>query len=384
MNHTSESSTANQLLTPTPMPSDIAIDHNPTSSDFHPPASYNVPDSTHSDSRPMRTRRLPLRYRDELPEPPPPVIQNPPAPLLTRVILHVFDSIRTNLNIFGIAREYRHRPSYDPDESVSTDELSNIHPSNIGANAAQDSDAPSAYPTSHKPPWPWKNMSIWRLMSWMMTGSDQKSQAEVTRLVKDVMKAEDFNVHDLQHFDAHTEMKRFNASDNSMDPSSILENDGWKKTDVEIIVPSKEKNRNGNGRPFSVSGLVYRPLTAVIKAAFSEQSSKWFHFTPFKRVWKSPVTGQEQRLYDELYTSDAWIEAHDELQKQRRDDGCKLERVVAGLMFWSDSTRLAHFGNASTWPLYLFFGNLSKYVRSRPNASVCHPVAFIPTVSVKF
>ncbi|KIK35833.1 hypothetical protein CY34DRAFT_35436, partial [Suillus luteus UH-Slu-Lm8-n1] len=165
-----------------------------------------------------------------------------------------------------------------------------------------------------------------------------------------------------------------------MDPSSILENDGWKKTDVEIMVPSKEKNPNGNGRPFSVSGLVYRPLIAVIKAAFSEQSSKLFHFTPFKRVWKSPVTGQEQRLYDELYTSDAWIEAHDELQKQRRDDDCKLERVVAGLMFWSDSTRLAHFGNASTWPLYLFFGNLSKYIRSRPNASVCHPVAFIPTL----
>ncbi|KIK32622.1 hypothetical protein CY34DRAFT_18910 [Suillus luteus UH-Slu-Lm8-n1] len=156
INHTSESSTANQLLTPTPMQSDITIDHNPTSSDFHPSASSNVPDSTHSDSRPMRTRRLPLRYRDELPEPPPPVIQNPPAPLLTHVILHVFDSIHTNMNIFGIACEYCHRPSYDPDQFVSTDELSNIHPHNIGANAAQDSDVPSAYPTSHKPPWPWK------------------------------------------------------------------------------------------------------------------------------------------------------------------------------------------------------------------------------------
>ncbi|KIK32623.1 hypothetical protein CY34DRAFT_18911 [Suillus luteus UH-Slu-Lm8-n1] len=172
------------------------------------------------------------------------------------------------------------------------------------------------------------------------------------------MKAEDFDVHDLQHFDSHTEMKHFNASDNSMDPLSILENDGWKKTDVEIMVPSKEKNPNGNGRPFSVSGLVYQLLIAVIKAAFSEQSSKLF--TPFKRIWKLPVTRQEQRLYDKLYTSDAWIEAHDELQKQRRDDGCKLERVVAGLMFWSDSTHLAHFGNTLTWLLYLFFGNLSK------------------------
>jgi hypothetical protein len=218
-------------------------------------------------------------------------------------------------------------------------------------------------------------------MSWMMTGSSQKSQAEATRLVKDVMQADDFDIHDLEHFDAHTEMGHFNAAEDNAPKTSLLEGDGWKQADVEIMVPTKEKNRNGNGRPFSVCGLFYRPLIAVIQAAFSEPSSKLFHLTPFRRIWKSPTTGREQRLYDELYTSDAWIKAQDELQKQRRDDGCRLERVVAGLMFWSDSTRLAHFGSASTWPIYLFFGNMSKYVRSRPNSAACHPVAFIPTVS---
>lgn len=343
------------------------------------PTNDNVADGSDHDSRPMRIRRLPLRYRDELPEPPPPC-QDPPTSLPARVILHVFDSIRTSFNKFGIAREYRHRPSYDPDAFVSADQLSNIHPCDLVTDDVQDG-LHSGYPTSRLPPWPWKNMSIWRLMSWMMTGSDQKSQPEVTRLVKDVMNAEDFDVHDLRHFDARTEMNRFNVSEDSADTISILENDGWKQAGVEIMVPSREKNLNGNGHSFSVSGLFYRPLNAVIRAAFSERSSKWFHLTPFKRLWKSPVTGQEQRLYDELYTSDAWIQAHDELQKQRRDDGCKLERVVAGLMFWSDSTRLAQFGNASAWPLYLFFGNMSKYVRSRPNVAACHPVAFIPTVS---
>jgi hypothetical protein len=50
-------------------------------------------------------------------------------------------------------------------------------------------------------------------------------------------------------------------------------------------------------------------------------------------------------------------------------------------MFWSDSTHLANFGTASLWPLYLFFGNLSKWVRSKPRAGACHHVAYLPKVS---
>ena len=102
---------------------------------------------------------------------------------------------------------------------------------------------------------------------------------------------------------------------------------------------------------------------------------------PFKKTWKSPVTGHEQRVYDELYVSDTWNQAQDNIMKQRRDDECKLERVIAGLMFWSDSTRLAQFGHASAWPVYLFFGNLSKYDRANPQSGCCHPIAFIPSVS---
>ncbi|KIK11948.1 hypothetical protein PISMIDRAFT_121800, partial [Pisolithus microcarpus 441] len=128
---------------------------------------------------------------------------------------------------------------------------------------------------------------------------------------------------------------------------------------------------------FAVPGLMYRPLTLVIKAAFSEPVSKWFHFIPFKRIWKS-ASGQEQRIYDELYSSDVWNKAHDEIQKQKRDDNCRLERVIAGLMFWSDSTQLAQFGHSSAWPVYLFFGNLSKYIRASVTRGACHPIAFIP------
>lgn len=55
-------------------------------------------------------------------------------------------------------------------------------------------------------------------------------------------------------------------------------------------------------------------------------------------------------MYDELYTSDTWIAAHDEIQKQKQDNRCKLERVIAVLMLWSDATHLAQFSIASAWP----------------------------------
>ena len=149
---------------------------------------------------------------------------------------------------------------------------------------------------------------------------------------------------------------------------------------IEISVPMREKNNKGSGRIFPVEGFHYRPITDVVRAVFAEVSLKIFHLTPFKKLWQSPVTGREQCVYNEVYMSDAWIQAQDKIMKQRRDNSCKLERVVAGLMFWSDSTQLAQFGHASTWPIYLFLGNLSKYARADPQSGCCHPIAFIPSV----
>lgn len=83
-----------------------------------------------------------------------------------------------------------------------------------------------------------------------------------------------------------------------------------------------------------------------------------------------------------MNTSDVWIKAQDELQKQRQADGCMLERVIAGLMFSSDSTQLTQFTQASAWPVYMSFRNLSKYIRARPNTpGACHLVAIMPKVS---
>ena len=74
------------------------------------------------------------------------------------------------------------------------------------------------------------------------------------------------------------------------------------------------------------------------------------------------------------------MELYQEIHSLPRKPGDDLKCVVAPLTLWSDATQLANFGDASLWPIYLYFGNQSKYTRCLPTASACHHVAYIPTV----
>ena len=76
---------------------------------------------------------------------------------------------------------------------------------------------------------------------------------------------------------------------------------------------------------------------------------------------------------------DVLLDEHDKVQRSPTDDAtCKHKKVVAALMFWSDATHLASFGTAKMWPIYLLFGNLSKYIRCQPNSGVMKHLAYIP------
>ncbi|KAG2152592.1 uncharacterized protein EDB93DRAFT_1082876, partial [Suillus bovinus] len=226
------------------------------------------------------------------------------------------------------------------------------------------------------PPYPFPNMTVYRLMTWINSGSHQKSQTEVMCLVQDVIQAKDFNQKDLDRFSVRQCLQ---ALDNhATNKESAVFPDDWVEAGINIDIPMKTKDEQS--QTFSVPGFHYRPLTAVIHSAFADIQANAFHLFPFKHLWKDPIDNQEQPVFDELYTSESWLEAQDDLQQQPKEPGCSLERVIAGLMFFSDATHLANFGTAKAWPLYLYFGNLSKYTRSSPTSGACHLVGFFPSV----
>jgi hypothetical protein len=53
-------------------------------------------------------------------------------------------------------------------------------------------------------------------------------------------------------------------------------------------------------------------------------------------------------------------------------------------MFSFDATMLTQFGVAKGWPIYLMFGNLSKYVQAQPGSGVMHHLAYIPSMSYQY
>jgi hypothetical protein len=51
---------------------------------------------------------------------------------------------------------------------------------------------------------------------------------------------------------------------------------------------------------------------------------------------------------------------------------------MAALMFRSDATQLATFGTAKIWPVYMLFGNLSKYIHLKANSGATKHLTYIP------
>ena len=117
-----------------------------------------------------------------------------------------------------------------------------------------------------------------------------------------------------------------------------------------------------------------------MKSVFTDSVFSTFHMTPFEQFWTT-ADGRSVWVYSEAYMSPRMLDAHEETNSLLRDPEDNYERVIASLMIWSDTTHLANFGDASLWPVYLFFGSQSKYIRGKPSSAACHHVAYIPSVS---
>jgi len=283
-------------------------------------------------------------------------------------IIHT--GFQTAANAFGIWREYLYRPSYDPDASVPTEDLRGANRTTIESDS-KDGGSDEPEPSIHA------NKTIELIMEWANTGTPTKSNAKINRLVCDYVRHPDFKPEDLQNFDAGRENRRIDALDAGKE--SPLPN-SFQKASVDIKVPTGVKNAPPH--IFSVPGLYFRKLTACIHVAFTSPIASHFHYSPFKLFCESPITGKPERIFSEMYDSDAFIDEHDKVQRSAPTDDpdCKREKAVAAIMFWSDSTHLVNFRTAKLWPVYMLFRNLSKYIRGQLNSGACQHVVYIPSL----
>ncbi|KAJ7661178.1 hypothetical protein B0H17DRAFT_1212295 [Mycena rosella] len=253
--------------------------------------------------------------------------------------------------MFGLWRTYLHRRTYDPNSLISVDDLFNQFPPGLS-----EPTSPPVKKAAHQS----ANASTSLLMRWQNNGQTTKSAGQLNALVHDVILDPKFKIEELKSFNAEHAEKQ--TEQDTAEAFPLLKD--FQTASINITVPSG--------------------LMSVIKAVFADPLSHHFHFSLFRLFHKVRSTGAQVRVFSEVYNSEAFIKEHDNVRLRGAlppdNPDCKPEKVFGALMFWSDSTHLANFGNAKLWPIYILFGNLSKYIRGKPNSGAKHRVAYIPSL----
>lgn len=294
---------------------------------------------------------------------------------------------------FGVYRVYPNgRPSYTPNELYTISDSigsSNISTNEPGASTSRSWFSPfgpsleavtGVVPQSA----PFANMSTLHLMSWFYSTSNTKSHAELDRLVNEVILSPDFSPAELVGFRAAKEASLMDKHLASVAqrgfPTFSSAQDQWRETSVFISLPCDgvKHGSEADAPKFEVKGLYHRRIVEVVRSALAEPAAQKFHLFPFREYWKPSPDEPAERIYSEAFTADYFLEQYEEIRHINSPK--KRIPVVIGMMIWSDSTHLASFGTASLWPIYLYFGNQSKYTRAKPSEFAAHHLAYVPKV----
>jgi hypothetical protein len=336
----------------------------------------------------LRTdRRLPLRYRDLLPEPPrtAPLTPATPSALTARAAspshgahanslpvntLSTTQGVfRTLQNAFNVFRQYTspNRPSHDPEANATAEDLYDI---------ATQSESLDINPTA--PLYgPYPNRNAFLLGEWYWNGGEQKSQSSFRDLLQ-IVSDPNFDPSDVRNINWK------DVDEQLTQDNHIEDNTGWTRTPVTVLIPAQHHRKSSpqsGPQDFVVADFYHRSIVSVVKEALSSPARhRHFHYEPYELLWQPPGLSDPISVHGELYTSPAFVQAHLDLQNSPPEDRCELPRCIATLMFASDATHLTSFGDVKLWPLYLYFGNESKYRRCKPSDNLCSHIAYFQAV----
>jgi hypothetical protein len=190
-------------------------------------------------------------------------------------------------------------------------------------------------------------------------------------LVNNVLPRIDRNDPAIANFSSQRELRRLD--------SMFSEEDGWNSGSINIDVPitGLKQTQRTAAHTYTVEGAHWRSITETMKTYFAQVSMDTLHLTPFK-IFRFGPTGPEP-VYSEIYNSPVMYDEYVRVRDEQKAN-TSMEIVIAAIMLWSDSTHLAQFGTASLWPIYMFFGNISKWIRNKPSSFSAQHMAYLPKV----
>jgi hypothetical protein len=297
--------------------------------------------------------------------------------------------VQTAPDAFGVYRIYPRLPTFDPRVFATLQTLREDAPpegtddedeagfnNRLGGTRESDDDVGAAGENQSKSYEPFPNATTFLIMNWHLA-SKHKSNADTQRLVDNVLKHKDFSVDHLADFSIHRKSNRL------LKKTEAFKGDGWTRISVFIPLPGVKVRQAENDAPtLEVPNVWLRSITNLISSFFSDLKLREdVHLTPYSNRWVPPWSDEPELIQQELYDSPAVLEVYKEVRQVPQPKGEQYEIVVAIVMLWSDATHLAQFGSASLWPIYMFMGNASKYLRVKPTSFSALHVAYIPLVS---
>ena len=150
---------------------------------------------------------------------------SPEPAILPHITLFVQKPFHTLPNNFGIWKEYRCRPSYDPDAFLSAEDLYRPHTSTIVTGQVQEEEM-SVY----------TNKSTGLLVDWQNTGSSAKSNSEINCLVHKVILHPDFWLDEVQTFNVGQENQKANMAEVK---SPVLQ--AFQHADIHIVTGFQDR-----------------------------------------------------------------------------------------------------------------------------------------------
>jgi hypothetical protein len=327
-------------------------------------------------------------------------IPEEPTPQSQHVRLLVRPTHIQERNAFGLARAYKGIPSSVPDQPSAQSYIPEYSHPKQHYTARKTEEIIHPYP----------NLSSFLLDHYFWTAGTSKSRNDRDAL-QAVITHPDFKREDIEgvNFRRLEEELRGRSSHGDWEQQR-----GWRTSEISIGIPTGIKKtaavkrdnaarearmRNVlytpsstkadiDGFPLPIATFHYRPICEVIRETFSsDPAARSFHYHPYEQTYHSPTdpTLPIERVYDELYSSDAWIQEDAKIQTikvDQSDPERDLPRSVAAIMVWSDETLLNTFSQNKAWPIYIFFGNQPKRERSAPTIGGGRHLAHLPEVSM--
>ena len=331
-------------------------------------------------------------------EPPTVHVETPPLPQ-RRVFLLVRESYHATRNSFGLSRTYKGTPSSIPDRPDSDTYIPSYH------HPAPRQERRTIKEIIH----PYPNLSAFLFDHHFWTSSPTKSRHDRDS-TQELLTRTDFKASDLDGVNLNKIEGELRGRSSR---GQWEQTRGWRKSDLVIGIPkgikrtaavrredaARDARRRGAPEPppskvtpipgaqVTIPGFSHRSICEVIQETFSQDpAARTFHYHPYEQTYHPPSDPSHptERVYDEVFTSDAWLHEDAKVQMARIDPSKPeqdLPRAIAAMMFWSDETVLNPFGQNKAWPVYFFFGNQPKAERAKPTAGGGRHLAYLPQVT---